>query len=62
MVYRITSPGACCCTSQRKCRLITRIACLEEIIRADMFQKKMEALAMIMMSKVTQFMKEDIIS
>jgi hypothetical protein len=53
VIYRISHFGSHSCTCKFDCSLVTGIACLQEIVRADMLKQQMEGLAVVMMAKMT---------
>ena len=61
MINRVTDLGH----SRGLCKFlrmrISHITELQQIIRTDMFQKKMKSLTMIMMTKMTQLVQKNII-
>ena len=62
VVQGIAYARFCCSQRYRFSRLVTRIACLQNGVCTDMFQQKMEGLAMVVMAEMTQFMQENVVA
>ena len=61
MVKRIFCPALCRLAGKIRGHRVSRIHQPYHVVCQDMFQKKMEGMAMVLMAQMAEFMKENIV-
>ena len=61
MVHRVLCSGKSCTTGQRFRFGVAGIAEIQQIVRTDMFEQKMECMTVVMMLQMAEFVQEYIV-
>ncbi len=62
MIQRVLRAGGCGLAGEVSGVWVTVVGKTKQVVGKDMFQKKMEGGAVVMMSQMTQFMEQDIVA
>ena len=62
MIEGIAHVGCGCCTGEFSCLLIASFTKFQKIVSADMFQKQMEGLSVVMVAQMTELMQKHIVT